>query len=94
MQSFIHLTTLWLGPQIIMGIYVGYESPSIIKYLEPSIGDKLSFWWIKFSNIRGRYKELKKLENKISWNELSILVSDPRSSQCELEVKKIIIYKI
>ena len=46
-----------MGSERIMGIYVGYESPSIIKYLELSIGDKLSFWWIKFSNIRGRYKE-------------------------------------
>ena len=28
-----------MGPQKNMGIYVGYESPSIIKYLEPSTGD-------------------------------------------------------
>ena len=28
-----------MGPQRRFGIYVGYESPSIIKYLEPSIGD-------------------------------------------------------
>ena len=28
-----------MGPQRRMGIYVGYESPSIIKYLEPSTGD-------------------------------------------------------
>ena len=32
-----------MSPQRIMEIYVGYESPSIIKYLNPSIGDKLSF---------------------------------------------------
>ena len=28
-----------MGPQRRLGIYVRYESPSIIKYLEPSIGD-------------------------------------------------------
>ena len=28
-----------MGPQRRMGIYVGYESPSIIKYLEPTTGD-------------------------------------------------------
>ena len=28
-----------MGPQRIVGIYVGYESPSIVKYLEPTTGD-------------------------------------------------------
>ena len=28
-----------MGPQRRLGIYVGYESPSIIKYLEPLTGD-------------------------------------------------------
>ena len=28
-----------MGPQRRLGIYVGYESPSIIKYLEPMTGD-------------------------------------------------------
>ena len=28
-----------MGPQRRLGIYVGYESSSIIKYLEPSTGD-------------------------------------------------------
>ena len=28
-----------MGPQRRLEIYVGYESPSIIKYLEPMIGD-------------------------------------------------------
>ena len=37
------LHNIKMGPHRIMGIYVGYESPDIIKYLEPSIGDKLSF---------------------------------------------------
>jgi hypothetical protein len=28
-----------MGPHRKLGIYVGYKSPSIIKYLEPAIGD-------------------------------------------------------
>ena len=28
-----------MGPQRRLGIYVGYESPSIIKYVEPLTGD-------------------------------------------------------
>ena len=28
-----------MGPQRRMGIYVGYDSPSIIRYLEPLTGD-------------------------------------------------------
>ena len=28
-----------MGPQRRLGIYVGFESPSIIKYLEPQTGD-------------------------------------------------------
>ena len=28
-----------MGPKKMLGIYIGYESPSIIKYLEPSMGE-------------------------------------------------------
>ena len=28
-----------MGPQRRLGIYVGFDSPSIIRYLEPLIGD-------------------------------------------------------
>ena len=28
-----------MGPQRRLKIYIGYESPTIIKYLEPSMGD-------------------------------------------------------
>ena len=52
-----------MSPQRIMGIYVGYESPSIIKYLEPPIGDKLYFDELNFPTLGG---DIKKLENKIS----------------------------
>ena len=76
-----------------MWVYVGYESPSIIKYLEP-IGDLFTarfadchFDEPTFPALRG---ENKKLEKEISWNELSLSHLDPRTKQCEVEVQKII----
>ena len=31
-----------MGPQRKLGIYIGYESPSILKYLEPITGDQFT----------------------------------------------------
>lgn len=83
-----------MGPQRRLGIYVGFESPSIIKYLEPSTGDLFTarfadchFNESVFPALGG---ENKQLEKKISWNELSLSHLDPRTKQCELEVQKII----
>lgn len=77
-----------------MGIYVGYESPSIVKYLEPTTGDLFTACFVDFhfdeSNFPTLGGENKKLEKKISWNELSLSHLDPRTKQCELEVQKII----
>ena len=77
-----------------MGIYVGYESPSIIKYLEPSTRDLFTarfadchFDELSFPTLGG---ENKPSEKEISWNELSLSHFDPRTKQCELEVQKII----
>ena len=83
-----------MGRQRKMGIYVGYESPSIIKYLEPSTGDLFTarfadchFDELSFPTLGG---ENKLSEKEISWNELSLSHFDPRTKQCELEVQKII----
>ena len=60
------------GPQRRLGIYVGYESPSIIKYLEPMTGDlfKARFADCHFDEsvyptLGGEHKQLKK---EIDWN--------------------------
>lgn len=83
-----------MDPQRRMGIYVGYKSPSIVKYLEPSTGDLFTARFNDFHFDESIFPtlggEIKKLENKISWIELSLSVLDPHSTQCELEVKKII----
>jgi hypothetical protein len=34
-----------MGPHIKMSIYVGYHSPSIIKYLEPMTEDLFMVWY-------------------------------------------------
>ena len=77
-----------------MGIYVGYESPSIIKYLEPLTGDLFTarfadchFDEMIFPTLKG---ENKQLEKEIIWRELSLAHYDPRTKKSELEVQKII----
>ena len=83
-----------MGPQRRMRIYVGCESPSIVKYLKSSTGDLFiaifDDYYFDESYFPTLGEEIKKLENKISWKKLSLSVLDPRSSQCELEIKKII----
>ncbi|KAL0540982.1 hypothetical protein IC582_021009 [Cucumis melo] len=83
-----------MGPQRRLGIYVGFESSSIIRYLEPLTGDVFTarfadchFNEINFPTLRGG---IKKLENEIVWNVLLLSHLDPRTKQCELEVQKII----
>ncbi|KAK2376223.1 putative mitochondrial protein [Trifolium repens] len=83
-----------MGPHRRLGIYVGYESPSIIKYLEPTNGDlftaRFADCHFDESNFPTLGGENKQLEKEISWNELSLSHFDPRTKQCELEVQKII----
>ncbi|KAL0556275.1 hypothetical protein IC582_004787 [Cucumis melo] len=83
-----------MGPQKKLGIYVGFESPSIIRYLEPLTGDVFTarfadchFNETNFSTLGGG---IKKLENEIAWNVSLLSHLDPRTKQCELQVQKII----
>ena len=82
-----------MGPQRRLGIYVRFESPSIIKYLEPLTSDIFTarfadcqFNETVFPTLGGEKQKLEK--SKISWNASSHL--DPHTNQCELEVQKII----
>ena len=72
-----------MGPQKRLGIYVGYESPSIIKYLEPLIRDLFMARFVDchfdeliFPTLR---RENKQLEKDISWNALLLFSFDPRT---------------
>ena len=59
-----------MGPQRRLGIYIGYESPSITKYLEPSTGDifiaRFADCHFNESNFPTTEGENKQLNRKIS----------------------------
>ncbi|KAL0555803.1 hypothetical protein IC582_004302 [Cucumis melo] len=83
-----------IGPQRRLGIYVGFESSSIIRYIEPLTRDVFTtrftdchFNETNFPTLGGG---IKKLENEIAWNISLLSHLDPRTKQCELEVQKII----
>ena len=83
-----------MGPQRRLGIYVGYESPSIIKYLEPMTGDLFKARFVDchfdesvYPTLGGEHKSLGK---EIDWNSSSLSHLDPRTNQCEQEVQRII----
>nr|GEX29608.1 putative ribonuclease H-like domain-containing protein [Tanacetum cinerariifolium] len=83
-----------MGPQRRLGIYVGFNFPSIIRYLEPLTGDVFTarfadcqFDETMFPILGGENKKLDKKD--VTWN-ASLSFLDPRHGQCELEVQKII----
>ena len=86
-----------MGPQRKLGIYIGYESLSILKYLETIIGDQFTARYIDcifnedhFLALGGdKNKKLKECQ-EISWNVKNLQFLDPHTSQTELEVHKII----
>jgi hypothetical protein len=85
-----------MGPQRRLEIYVGFDSPFIIRYLEPLTGDifKARFEDCHFDvNIfpsLGKEKSLPEARQKITWNNLTLSHFDPRTNECELEVQMII----
>jgi hypothetical protein len=85
-----------MGPHRKLGIYVGYKSSSIIKYLEPLTGDLFTarhadciFDEEHFPVLGGDFKYQKEFP-EIDWNAIAILASDPRTQETELQVQKII----
>jgi hypothetical protein len=85
-----------MGPQRRLGIYVGFDSPSIIRYLEPLTGDifKARFDDCHFNETifppLGGEKSLPKARREITWNVSILSHLDPRTNQSELEVQRII----
>jgi hypothetical protein len=86
-----------MGAQRKLGVYVGYESPSIIKYLEPSTGDlhTARFADCIFNEDHfpalggGKYLSRDKC-HEINWETTGIHGMDPRTSETELEVQNIL----
>jgi len=85
-----------MGPHRKLGIHVGYQSPSIIKYLEPLTGDLFTAWNADcifnedhFLTLGGDFKYQSECQ-EINWNAQGISCSDPRTQETELQVQKII----
>jgi hypothetical protein len=84
-----------MGPHRKMGIYVGYNSPSIIKYLELLTGDLFTARYAdcifdedNFPALGGEQNHNKCRE--IDWNVEGIQSMDPRTNESELEVQRVI----
>jgi hypothetical protein len=80
-----------MGSHRKLGIYVGYHSPSIIKYLEPLIARYTDYTFNEdhFMALGGEYKYHSECQ-KINWDDKFILSSSPRTKETELQIQKII----
>ncbi|KAM1768502.1 hypothetical protein ACFX12_046463 [Malus domestica] len=85
-----------MGPQHRLRIYVGFDSPSIIKYLEPLTSDMFTarFADCHFDKtifpLLGEEKIVPEERKKLTWVVPTLSHFDPHSTQCENEVKKIV----
>ena len=85
-----------MGPQRRLGIYVGFDSPSIKRYLEPLTGNvfrtrfaECHFNEIVFPPLGGEKLVLEK-RREITLNASTLSHFDPCTNQCQLEVQRII----
>ena len=85
-----------MGPQCRLKIYVGFNSPSIIRYLEPLSGDVFR---VRFADCHfnenvfpplGGEKLIPEERQEITWNASTLSHFDPCTNQCELKVQRII----
>ena len=81
-----------MGPQSRSRIYIGFNSPSIIKYFQSSTGDvfKARFTDCHFDEVNflslGGDKLPKEERREIIWNASSMSHLDPHTAQCDKEV--------
>jgi len=85
-----------MKPQRRLRIYIGFDSSSIIRYIESLTGNifKVRFEECYFDeNILtslGREKSLPEARQKVTWNNSTLSHFDHHTNQCELEVQRII----
>ena len=85
-----------MGPQRRLGIYVGFDSPFIIRYLEPIIGDVFTAHFADFHFNESVFPPSggRKVDSRrTTRNYLECIYNvsfDPCINQCELEVQRII----
>ena len=84
-----------MGAQRLSGMYIGFDSPSIIKYLEPLTGDVFRarfadchFDEVNFPSLGGD-KLPKEERREIIWNASSMSHLDLHTAQCDKEVQRI-----
>jgi hypothetical protein len=84
-----------MGPHRRMGIYVGYQSPSIIKYLEPLTGDLFMVRYADcifdvdhFSALGGETK-YQNMCQEIDWNGQGIPASDHVLKKLNFKFRKL-----
>ena len=85
-----------MGPQQRLGIYVGFDSPSIIRYLEPLTFDVFTtrfadchFDETNFPQL-GERRKVHKVSHDPQWKVTHLSHLDPRTSQSENEVRRIV----
>ena len=85
-----------MGPQRRLRIYVGFDSPSIIRYLETLTDDVFTTRFVDchfnesiFSSLGGE-KLIPEERREISWKTSTMSHLDHRINQCELKIQKII----
>nr|GEX17346.1 retrovirus-related Pol polyprotein from transposon TNT 1-94 [Tanacetum cinerariifolium] len=80
-----------MGPQRRLGIYVGYETFSIIRYVEPLTGDVFTACFADFHFNEEIFHsfggEKKTHEKDVSFSEPSLLFLDPGTNQSETKDK-------
>jgi hypothetical protein len=81
-----------MDPHRKIGIYVGYHSPSIIKYLELMTRDLFTVRYTDcifnedhFPALGGEFQNNSECQ-KINWYDKFMISSDPRTQQTELQV--------
>ena len=85
-----------MGHQRRLGIYMGFDSPYIIRYLKPLTGDvfKAHFKDCRFNETifppLGGEKSLPEARREITWNVLTLSHLDPHTNQCKLKFQRII----
>jgi hypothetical protein len=85
-----------MGPHRRMEIYMRFQSPSILKYLEPLTDDLFTAQFADCIFNEDHFSALGE-DNKfitdgqeIVWDDKSIVSSDPRTKETELQVQKIL----
>ncbi|XP_070667413.1 uncharacterized protein [Malus domestica] len=85
-----------MGPQRRLRIYVGFDSPSIIRYLEPLTEDIFTARFVDchfdetvFPSLGGE-KTVPEERQELTWAVPTLSHFDPQSTRCENEVQRII----